>query len=337
MLRRQSFDCCAHAWYWPVFGVCNRATGPFAVLSASQPHDFGWARSACGPGSVWALFWGVSCFFTVSFHFDFRCCDISLPPPLSPMPPFWPYSNFVCCRAVPSRIDSSHFTNNIHSYNDETFYWEIVLTARKVGIVAISVFGRVIGAQRQAQVALLILFLCISLEIAARPYKMATERHKVLDRLELAALFSLWGTMWCGTLIFASQSPVDEGFIVFLSLLVLCINIGMLVWLIYRLAAACLFENKDTKVGRFLMQRTNTLRKQASWREPSRAKKIGTDGVQIELTSSAGVNALYTKDTKAQRSTVAVETEAVELKVVNPLYVSNSSGKTGESKWEIGE
>ena len=166
-------------------------------------------------------------------------------------------------------IDSSHYPDNTHSYTDETYYWEIVLTARKVGIVAISVFGRVIGTQRQAQVALLILFLCISIEIAARPYKIATERHKVLGRLELATLFSLWGTMWCGTLIFASQSPGDEGFVVFLSLLVACINIGILAWLIYRLIAECLFENKDTKAGRVVMRRMNSLRKQASWRRAS--------------------------------------------------------------------
>jgi hypothetical protein len=250
----------------------------------------------------------------------------------------------------------SHYPNNTHRYTDEAFYWEIVLTARKVGIVAISVFGRVIGTQRQAQVALLILFLCISLEIAARPYKIVTKRHKVLGRLELATLFSLWGTMWCGTLIFASQSPGDEGFVVFLSLLVACINIGILLWLLYRLAAECLFENKDSKAGRVVMRRMGSLRKQASWRRASGAKKVDTAGVQIELTASAGANPLYRGDgsnenqkggsnngnssntnnnrdspttkTKAQRSVVAaVEPEAVESEVVsNPvLRVSNSS------------
>ena len=105
-------------------------------------------------------------------------------------------------------------------YKDRVYFWEIVLTSRKIGIVAISVFGRSIGTQRQAQLALLILFVCAILEIAGEPYRIATERHKVLGRLELASLFSLWVTMWCGTLIFASQNPEDEGFVTFLTILV---------------------------------------------------------------------------------------------------------------------
>ena len=40
---------------------------------------------------------------------------------------------------------------------------------RKIGIVAISVFGRSIGTQRQALLAICILLVCISLEIAGKP------------------------------------------------------------------------------------------------------------------------------------------------------------------------
>ena len=145
-----------------------------------------WSRSDMG------CFLGREFIFSpFRFVLAFRCRFIFVAPPAAPVFPFSPYSNFVWCRAMSSCIDSSHYPDNTHSYTDETYYWEIVLTARKVGIVAISVFGRVIGTQRQAQVALLILFLCISIEIAARPYKIATERHKVLGRLELATLFSL--------------------------------------------------------------------------------------------------------------------------------------------------
>ena len=153
------------------------------------------------------------------------------------------------------------------AYTDKMYFWEIVLATRKIGIVGISVFGRNLGTQRQAQLALLILFLCVSLEIAGAPFRAVTERHKVLGRLELASLFTLWGTMWCGTLIFASQAPGDEGFVVFLSVFVAMANVGIMLWLIFQLIAECAFENKDSKIVEII--RHQSFGRIASWRGKS--------------------------------------------------------------------
>ena len=56
--------------------------------------------------------------------------------------------------------------------------------------------------------------------------------------------------MWCGTLIFASQNPEDEGFVTFLTILVAALNIGILTWLFYQLVAECLYEYKDSKAAK---------------------------------------------------------------------------------------
>ena len=155
------------------------------------------------------------------------------------------------------------------AYHEDTYFWEIVLTARKISIVAISVFGRSIGPQRQALLANCILLVCILLEIAGKPYRIMTDRHKILSRLELVSLFSLWGTMWCGTLIFASQAPGEEGFVIFLSVLVATTNVSMMLWLIFHLISECVYEKKDSKVGAFVLKgvqiiRSRTFRKGSS-------------------------------------------------------------------------
>ena len=178
-------------------------------------------------------------------------------------------------------------------FKEEKYFWEIILATRKIGIVAISVFGRSIGTQRQAQLALFILFISITLEIIGEPYRAVTERHKVLGRLELASLFSLWGTMWCGTLIFASQAPEEGGFVTFLSIVVATVNVSTMLWLVLRLLSECAFEKKESNIGRAVLKSVQSLRKMASWKAAAETKTaVNTEEVAIELTSGS-LNPLY--------------------------------------------
>ena len=178
-------------------------------------------------------------------------------------------------------------------FKEEKYFWEIILATRKIGIVAISVFGRSIGAQRQAQLALFILFISITLEIIGEPYRAVTERHKVLGRLELASLFSLWGTMWCGTLIFASQAPEEGGFVTFLSIVVATVNVSTMLWLVLRLLSECAFEKKESNFGRAVRESVQSLCKRALWKTAAVTKtEVNTGEVTIELTSSS-LNPLY--------------------------------------------
>jgi len=133
------------------------------------------------------------------------------------------------------------------AYKEDTYYWEIVITWRKIMIVALSVFGGEMGIERQVQSVLAVLLVCISLEIAGDPFQLITNRFRILGRLEKATLFVQWATMWCGSMIYASQDRASKGFVMFLSFVVAVLNIGMLLWLGVRLLLECNQERQEQK------------------------------------------------------------------------------------------
>ena len=136
-------------------------------------------------------------------------------------------------------------------YKEDRFYWELVITTRKVCVVALSVFGRELGVERQSQVALLLLLVCIILEIAGQPFREVTESHGILRKLEMSALLVEYGTLWCGLMIFQS-GPKSEGMNVFMTLCVVLANIGLMLWFLFVLFRAYALENKDSRVMRYL-------------------------------------------------------------------------------------
>ena len=101
--------------------------------------------------------------------------------------------------------------------------------------------------ERQVQAVLAVLLICISFEIAGNPFALVNERYKILGRLELSTLFVQWATMWCGSMIYASQDPDSKGFVVFLTVIVATMNIGMLVWLVFRLLGECVREQREDR------------------------------------------------------------------------------------------
>ena len=94
---------------------------------------------------------------------------------------------------------------------------------------------------------LAVLLICISFEIAGNPFALINDRYKILGRLELSTLFVQWATMWCGAMIYASQDPDSKGFVVFLTVVVATMNIGMLVWLVLRLLGECVREQREDR------------------------------------------------------------------------------------------
>jgi hypothetical protein len=144
------------------------------------------------------------------------------------------------------------------AYKDNTYYWEVVLTGRKIGIVALSVFGPGMGTERQAQMALALLLICISLEIAGDPFRLNNDRFRILGRLEIATLFVQWATMWCGSMIFASQDRESEGFVMFLTIMVVIMNIGMLFWLVLKLLMECVHEKREESAQKAAENKTTT-------------------------------------------------------------------------------
>ena len=105
-------------------------------------------------------------------------------------------------------------------------------------------FQTLFSTERQVQAVLAVLLICISFEIAGNPFAVIDDRYKILGRLELATLFVQWATMWCGSMIYASQDPDSKGFVVFLTVIVATMNIGMLIWLVVRLLMECVRESR---------------------------------------------------------------------------------------------
>ena len=132
-------------------------------------------------------------------------------------------------------------------YKEDRYYWELVITLRKVCVVALSVFGRELGVQRQSQVALLLLLVCIILEIIGQPFREVTDSHRILKWLEIAALLVEYGTLWCGLMIFQS-GPKSEGMNVFMTICVVAANIGLTLWFVFVLFRACAQQTKDSRI-----------------------------------------------------------------------------------------
>ena len=132
-------------------------------------------------------------------------------------------------------------------YKEDRYYWELVITLRKVCVVALSVFGRELGVQRQSQVALLLLLVCIILEIIGQPFREVTDSHRILKRLEIAALLVEYGTLWCGLMIYQS-GPKSQGMNAFMTICVVAANIGLTLWFVFLLIRACAGQTKDSRI-----------------------------------------------------------------------------------------
>ena len=131
-------------------------------------------------------------------------------------------------------------------YKPTRFFWETVITLRKVSVVMLAVFGPELKPEKQAQVALLLLLICIVGEIYGDPYQVETPRHKVLAQLELTSLFVEWWTMWSGLMIFQLDDSDPMG--VVLTVTVILANTALLVAFIVLFVRSKLYERKQDKL-----------------------------------------------------------------------------------------
>jgi hypothetical protein len=133
------------------------------------------------------------------------------------------------------------------AYKTDCFFWETIITTRKMSVVMLSVFGPELGPEKQTQVALLLLLICIVLEIYGDPYLIETPKHKILSQLELSALLIEWGTMWSGLMIFQldESKPSDKSFAVVLTVLIVLTNTALLICFVVQFVRAKTAENKE--------------------------------------------------------------------------------------------
>jgi hypothetical protein len=197
------------------------------------------------------------------------------------------------------------------SYKDDRFFWEIVLSLRKIIIVGLGVFGPSLGPVSQSLVALLVLFIFIVLEILGDPFKEPTARHKILAKLELSTLMVLFLTMWSGLMIFSSTEANDTVSVEVLTVLVVLMTVVMMVWLIAQLARECGHEKAASVVE--MKQKFVALRRRVSL---------------FRMSPEARQRDIRRRTFDANESTTSVNPVAIEMADIYP----SDSVATGEIK-----
>jgi len=135
------------------------------------------------------------------------------------------------------------------SYKTSRFFWETIITLRKVTVVILSVFGPELGPEKQAIVAILLLMVCIVVEIYGEPYDLETDRHYILGRLEFASLSTEYWTMWSGLMIYLMDEQEQDTAGAVLSVVVIMVNVSMLLCLINQWIIAKLHERKQARLA----------------------------------------------------------------------------------------
>ena len=115
----------------------------------------------------------------------------------------------------------------------------------------LAVFGAELGPEKQAQVAILLLMICIVFEIYGQPYLEKTERYKILGKLEISSLLIEFCTMWSGLMLFSldDSKPSDKTAGVALTIVVIILNTGLLIWFVVQFVRAKFYEREQAKLA----------------------------------------------------------------------------------------
>merc|ERR1711935_128700 len=213
------------------------------------------------------------------------------------------------------------------AYKSSRFYWEVVITARKVSIVMLSVFGPAMGPILQAQVALLIFLVCIVAEIYGDPYSEPTEEHKLLRRMELCSLLAQWWTMWSGLVIF--QLEEKSAVAMTLTIFVVGGNVLLLLWSLYQFVRAKIRESREEKR---LKREREALEEEEGRVPPHRAASF-QDRISSLIGKFGGVQMVSMAnpgDGETVRTTDSGEVQTVSM--TNPNYRGGVSGGGGGTK-----
>jgi len=129
-------------------------------------------------------------------------------------------------------------------YRDERYYWEIFLVARKVIIIAISVFGTLLSVAVQTHLVSLFILLFMLAEAVGQPFDSTSGdvdrfgtprvRYKVLHQLEMVSLFVIWLTLWCGMLIY-QVDDINSHVHVVVTIAVFSLNVLLMLFMVFKI------------------------------------------------------------------------------------------------------
>jgi hypothetical protein len=221
----------------------------------------------------------------------------------------------------------------LSGYKDSKYYWEFTIVVRKVGVVALTVFGTVLRVALQAQLGSLIIIIAIMIQIAGKPYDVygeGQERYRILVFVELAELVTVWSTLWLGLFMFLLDDTGGELTIKeILTVLTVIINAILLVFMVVAMLREKIYENENSRLGKKIAEHINKRRTRRRTdadvpkKKKNKKKKKGkTRTSSIELTE-VGVNVAWMAGQEWKRH---YDEDS------DRWYVVNS--QTGEKRWE---
>lgn len=117
-------------------------------------------------------------------------------------------------------------------------------------MVLISVYGSFLGPDLQCFMALALVFVSIAAHLGGKPYDNNIKRHRILDKLEVISLCVSWATFWSGLLFFLGKDgrlEEDSVILVFVSIVILGINVITLVYAMYHFGLEYMEDNRIRK------------------------------------------------------------------------------------------
>ena len=96
------------------------------------------------------------------------------------------------------------------------------MAVRKASIVALGVFGSLMGAESQTHIGLMLLAVFLAVHIIFAPYDVASAKHRVLHHMDSAALAVCWSTLWAGLLFY--RGDLGAAGSIFISGCILIVN-----------------------------------------------------------------------------------------------------------------
>ena len=94
-----------------------------------------------------------------------------------------------------------------NGYHSRAYFWEVVVSLRKIVIAFVATFLSVKGSLLQSLVLLVILLLCLAHSARVKPFQ-----HRRANCLELLSLVALLLTAYCGIFFLSARSPSSVAF-----------------------------------------------------------------------------------------------------------------------------
>jgi hypothetical protein len=145
----------------------------------------------------------------------------------------------------------------LNGYRKERYYWELALVARKVVVIATSVFGKNLGPQLQSHILSVALLLCLIAQSAGQPFlsrsdqvsntaQSSSAHFETVHRLEMANLLVIWLTLWCGLFIYHIDRQ-RSGLHAVLTMIIVVANIIVMLWMVWQFAVEMVYEYKQSR------------------------------------------------------------------------------------------